>query len=296
MKRAYFLLGVSLVLILISAFLFMVEKDREFSANPEYYIIEENNRVKKGKNRAKNISIAFVGIIRDVGPYLDNVLKNAEETEKYFKEVSYFLYENDSKDNTVEILKNWKASKKNFDYVSEKMNEKLPISFGAHALKRFVKMATLRNKYINWIRSLPKKPDYIVVVDWDLRVGFDVNGFLANFAHDDWDAVGANGVDKAYPFSWYYDPLAYQDIDNKRVRGHSVRPYPEYCDYPDFDPTIAKMIPVKSTFGGMVIYKTPLFLEHDYGPEDPLDCEHIMFHRKFKNRKFFLNSEFILFH
>jgi hypothetical protein len=267
--------------------------------NGENYI-RNSKRLERGEKNCKELSICFVGIVRNVGKFLEYNLQRVEGLEKYFKNVKYFLYENDSTDNTVSILERWTVRKNNFFYNTENICEELPVNFGAHSYKRFVKMARLRNKYVKWLRSLNDKPDYVVVMDWDLKGGIDTNGFILSFSRLDWDVMAANGIDCKDKHNIFikkeriYDPLAFEDSDGRRVKGHSVRNYSNYCEIPVMNPFIPKRIPVKSSFAGMVLYKSDIFDTTDYGPYHPIDCEHIMLHRQLTNKRMYINSELLL--
>jgi len=281
-------------------FPFLYCRWREFHIfNGQNLIANNNPRVIKGIKNASNLDIIFVGIVRNVDKFLETNLQRVAKLENTFRKVTYFLYENDSIDNTVKILQKW-TNHKNFNYISRKNTDPLPVSYGTHSLRRFAKMAILRNNYVNWLRQLQEQPNYVVVMDWDLKGGIDTNGFISSFSRLDWDAMFANGMDckdKYNPFlemERIYDPLAYEDKHGKRIKGHSVHHFESYCPRPFLDPFIPIRYRVNSSFSGMAIYKADIFIKNDYGPTEPIDCEHIMLHRRLKDKKLLINSELFL--
>lgn len=248
-----------------------------------------------GQHACESLSVCIVGIVRNTARDMGRNLSRMEQLESRFGRVRYFLFENDSTDQTVNILKEWKARKTNFEFASIAANEPLPVSFGNHSLERFVRMAAYRNKYVEWLRALPDQPDYVMVVDWDHRGGIDTNGVVSCFERLDWDVLCANGVQ--FTNGAYYDPVAYMDAAGMRIKGHSVHEQTVYCALPRLSPDTPERLPVTSAFAGLAIYRRELFDHADYAPSEPIDCEHIMLHRKFPpDTRMFVNSQLFLIH
>lgn len=268
-----------------------------------------NSRILRGKNNCKKINLSIVGIARNVEKYLENNIKNLLTLRESFNQVKFFIYENDSVDDTVKILEKYKNN--GFEFQSEKLNNKEPVLEGKHAKNRFIKMSQARNKYVSWIRKNPTHPecglDYILVLDWDIK-HIDLNGIYSCFTYIDslqggtkWDVMTANGIDDVlfkFPF-WsehhYYDPLAFEDIKGYRVKGHSCYPTEKYTKRPDYNPYIPEKVRINSGFSGVAIYKRELFSDNDYSPTSFIDCEHIVFHNKLKDKRIFLNTELLLY-
>ena len=61
--------------------------------------------------------IIFIGAVQNAENYLSAVFRNIENLTKLFSEVAYIFIENDSTDNTKEILKKWGNNKSNFHLV-----------------------------------------------------------------------------------------------------------------------------------------------------------------------------------
>ena len=68
-----------------------------------------------------NFKTAVIGITRNNGDCLNRGIKNMMNISNIFKESVVYIYENDSTDNTLNILANWKNNySKKFYYSSEK--------------------------------------------------------------------------------------------------------------------------------------------------------------------------------
>ncbi len=105
--------------------------------------------------------IIFALAVQNCANYLIAVLQNIENLSKYFSEVGYIFVENDSIDNTKEILKSWGADKNNFNLINLD---------GLKAISaRTIRLEIVRNSYLEAIRydSKLKDFDYLAVLDAD---------------------------------------------------------------------------------------------------------------------------------
>ena len=82
------------------------------------YIAEQGRKICKSKN------IFFCGIVRNNANVLERNLARISRTASSFKNSFTFLYENDSTDNTVDILNKAKSNTTNFDFLSESRGDK----------------------------------------------------------------------------------------------------------------------------------------------------------------------------
>ena len=102
----------------------------------------------------------FAGCIRNCERWLPKVLENIEKYSSYFLESHFIFIENDSTDNTKEILKKWY---KNRNCSSLSMDGLKEIS------RRGLRLEAARNTYLKIIRDSNslKKYDYLIVMDFD---------------------------------------------------------------------------------------------------------------------------------
>jgi len=271
-----------------------LEKDFHFNSI-------EASLIEQGKNIMKNKTVIFTGLCRDIEHSIPLMLKFIRKAGGLFADYKIVLYENDSKDNTGNILKNVS----DVILLQEKLNIELAVTHGEHSINRFKKMSYFRNKCLEKIKTM--NADYVIVIDMDLLGGFSIDGLCSSFGYlkySKWDIMGANGInyinyqkDLSLLFAdkYYYDPLAYRDEKYRRVKGHCVDSCGFTCDRPIFDVKIPDLIPVTSCFGGMVIYDYDVFVSGKY---EGYDCEHICFHDNIikanPNLRMFVNSQMIL--
>ena len=115
------------------------------------------------------MKVSVISIWRDAGEDIHRRLKLWEDLEKYSSDVEfeYFFYENDSADDTPEILSSWLRDKKG-QIKSETLGNP---KFGSvmHG-ERYSQLAYYRNKALNLAKPLTS--DYCFVWDNDV-VDFD---------------------------------------------------------------------------------------------------------------------------
>jgi hypothetical protein len=263
------------------------EKQALFHILPEFEKIYEQNCI-AGKSFLSSKNIVITGLIRNVGDKLESNLQSLNFLEENSKSVKYFLYENDSSDNTVEILNSTKSQKNNFYFKSETLN--LPKFGSVKNKKRTEALSSHRNTCLKYIENNWSDSDYVIVIDLDFKM-ISINGILNTFGLFQTfkfiDAMAGNSFELKtmdmqnpnYKQIWNYDSWAY--------RGNwweDLHKYPE-C-FKNYDPMLwfghwhppigSPPIPANSAFGGCCIYKTSKFISGRY---EGHDCEHVCFHK-----------------
>jgi hypothetical protein len=250
---------------------------------PEYLFEIDNNNLKNyeyminlGSSIAKEKTILFCGIARDVGEVLELNLARVHRTGKMFKDYSIFIYENDSKDNTKDILN--KHSSDKLTFLSESREDKdyrskLDTAGDPWHHNRCTVLSECRNKYVEYILKLKNKPDYVCVIDWDLKGGWSYVGILHSIfladRNNKYGCISGYGVlaEKTgkkpleeYNPSQYimYDSFAFRPLNASSKPIHLIKT-------PMFNGIVftRDMGPIKvdSNFGGISIYKTKSFLD-----------------------------------
>lgn len=253
---------------------------------PEYlFESPPKENILSGKKICKDSKILFCGIARNVEKTLKNNLNRINYIRKYFKESDIFIYENDSIDNTVDILKNESIS-----YISENRNdsnyrEKIESGEDSNHFNRCKILSSCRNKYIAYAREYCKQYDYICVLDWDIR-GWSYKGFYDSifrlYFNNSLASVSAYGVLSDYnnltllednPYNLLmYDSFAF------RPRGFVGPLYQEIqsrFNYYKFKTPVL----VRSNFGGMAIYKYNILSSFEYSTNQIEGCvnsEHVI--------------------
>ena len=105
--------------------------------------------------------IIFAGVVQNSANHLMAVLKNIESLSSIFYDVGYIFVENDSTDNTKQILKKWGQNKPNFYLINLD---------GLNAISiRTIRLEMARNAYLETIKyhSELRDFDYLAVLDMD---------------------------------------------------------------------------------------------------------------------------------
>ena len=103
-------------------------------------------KFKKDKYDKVENSAVLGGTARDIEKFLKNTIKKLEMISEIFQKYQIIIYENDSKDNTLNILNNWKNNNKNIEIISEKNVSGLRTQRLAHGRNILLKKALKLNE------------------------------------------------------------------------------------------------------------------------------------------------------
>jgi len=244
--------------------------------------------VNNGKSITKKSNILFCGIARDVERTLNNNIQRARFIGKYFQNFDIFIYENDSTDSTLDIIKN-----SNINYLSEKRQDadykqKIHAGQDNNQYNRCKVLADCRNQYLSYAKNSDKAFDYICVIDWDIY-GWSYSGFFDSICRlynkENLVSVSAYGV-----LSEYTNTKNLEDCKNNLLMYDSFAFRPLGCYQPimpglqaSFNQIkITEPILVRSNFGGLCIYKKQI-LDYTYEVETKsgyVDCDHVTINDK----------------
>lgn len=256
-------------------------------------------------NYLKNKSIVICGALRNNEKYMTSIFKNIYAITSFFKSYKIILYENDSNDNTVPILKSY----------MEKDNH-LTCFFESNVDNtykyRTERLAYIRNKLLNYVLENYNDYDYLLNMDMDdVNSTSDIVETLPNifdYNEDIWD-VQAIHQRKEYYDVWAYRKRGFIEYDCwVQVKRDISSGIPYEISYKKHITEKQKpyslkrgLIPVISAFGGAAIYKISKLIEskeakyvglNQYGET----CEHVAFHEVLKNKynaKIFINPLWI---
>ena len=239
----------------------------------------------------KKYKIAFLGLAQNCSNGLPNFFTFLNEIEDCFNKIYLFIGENDSNDNTLEILKNYKNKK-----IIKKI---INTSFMKKYTHRLEKMAKGRNHISKLLKKL--KLDYIIWLDLDdvLKNGINRSEFLNSIRilkkRNDLFAVSAISL----PYYYYILSLRIDNYFMKNIyyiskiknilTGYILRKKYIY----DFQRKINKLEKLSiSSFNGMCIYKFKYYKHSSYvnfsksSKEAREQVEHVTFneiiYKKFK--------------
>jgi glycosyltransferase involved in cell wall biosynthesis len=261
------------------------------------------------ENSKKFISestIIVCGIVRNCGENLKRNIRTIDKICNLAQDYHVVMFENDSTDNTKQILTDWAGNRKNIhislnDFntitIPEKQNTLVNPVFSVH---RIEKMASYRNFYLDYIEKEKLPGDYVIVVDMDVRKIY-LEGIVASFALNyEWDALTSNGISRA-PSSFfrkrYYDSYALIECGQENVPQTESTIRATQYKWAFLKPDMP-LIRVASAFGGLAIYKREAITGCRYGVLMNGDAkvesrtEHFFLYQQMKERgydKIFIN-------
>lgn len=236
-------------------------------------------KVRIGRVIAREKSIAIVMICRNSQPWLEQTLDLVGQTGECFKSWKAFAFENDSTDDTKDVLTAWSDNAQRD--ISLNTNHRPHLNYTI-AQERTVALAEYRAQCQQWVRN-SEPVQYVAVVDSDSWGGWSVDGLLTSVAHmesGDWWGLGS--------YSWcelrtadgsiipaHYDGFAFRWFGWQHRTPldwfHLMRP-----------PVGAPPVQVNSAFGQLALYRADAYLRGVYTGET---CEHCTFHRSIANHQ-----------
>ncbi len=222
-------------------------------------------------------SVLVVGIVRDIAAPLRYNIMRMMKISPIFQSYQMFIYENDSSDGTVEVLREAQEryGANRFRFTSQqKIDPYLAVTYSR--TDRYEKMAAFRNQYIQELRKAEyNHVDYVMVFDFDTVGMFSCAQLIRAFQEKEWDALFGMAQINHYPkkdplyrlthLQTGYDSLAFVSMGG--VSGKTLRPIIE-----DDDP----LLQVKSAFNGLAIYPRDILMKVEYSGRGK--CEHIRLH------------------
>lgn len=259
-----------------------------------------NYRLKEGSKICKEKSILFCGICRNVGDILNLNINRLHRTGKLFDRYKIFIYENNSTDNTVNILQ--QNASTTLTYLSEHREdqdyaEKIKSGEDIYHYNRCKVLSECRNKYLLYAENIEEKFDYICVLDLDLKGGWSYDGIKHSILT--LENEPSNGAVSSYGIlADKYAKLKLEDITvDKYVMYDSFAFRPKNWNMgvhilstPAFNSITLNRgdqpFEVESNFGGMAIYKRDCILKKRYGSKEwkfgYVDPDHVVLNRQIK--------------
>lgn len=259
-----------------------------------------NSLVQRGYSVASDKTILFCGICRDVGEYLERNILRILYTASFFKDFRIFIYENDSSDNTREILLKYKNNKLTF--TADRRQDKdyrnlLDQGNDPYHYNRCKVLANCRNEYIDYINNFSGDFDYTCIVDLDLMGGWCYDGFFHSTSVLDSErqnaGVTAYGVlanfdnskdlEDVHPSRYLmYDCFVFRPFGpDEPVRNVELGAYNRVVVSPGQDPIV-----VNSNFNGLGLYKTRYLKRHRYDAimqnSESVDADHVVMHKQIR--------------
>jgi hypothetical protein len=284
---------ISIIIILIWFILFVLSLKGKFNPhrffnNKLYEDFEHNTvpdkelpQVYQGLEKASQSKIILVGLARDNEERISKNIENMVKIGKHFDDYRIVIFENDSSDNTREIIeqKSHENSKIELiecqDIPQCKFGTLPAYGKGLFSKGRIVKMSEYRNMYMTYIYNKYKNWDYLFICDMDMEGVFFKNGFFhALNLTKEYSAVFSNGMMSVPGLIILspYDGMAYSTEHMKENKAAITKFFHQLktCKYS------SKPIEVHSAFNGGGIYRLsdvyPSMYNADYS------CEHNSLH------------------
>lgn len=219
--------------------------------------------------------ISVFCIWRDSEKTIHRTLKQLEDLESIDDfEFSYFFYENDSKDKTVEILEQWLVNR-NGKLKSEKINS---IKYGRTIDPNRMKLlCQCRNKCKNL--SNLNDSDYSLLIDSDII--FNKNNLIDHINSinnlDNAVMITANVRQEIPDFTFKNSPDSYYDVyafrDKHGSNGLFFSDCPSYKKDDQLNWKLGMPIVTMSSFGGFALIKSEIFNKVSWSSD--IHCDHV---------------------
>lgn len=219
------------------------------------------------KEPAIHEKVLICGVCRNIHSAAKNTIKNIEKLGQQFEDYAVIIYENNSDDNTVEIMQEWASRNSKVLFKSEYLaKQDLPVA-------RTEKIARARNIVLELASDAKYSGyKYLIMADLDFRREWPHDEIINSMRLPiEWDCISANGVDKHQNLYWDRYALRFEkDPFGPELFGEGWWLYK--CPI-FFDPTEEYLVANYSAFGGMAIYKTATLLKFRYSGTVTKDLE-----------------------
>jgi hypothetical protein len=222
--------------------------------------------------------IVIIGAARDIGEFLPNLIQVFSNCFSGFKSVHYIIVENNSKDNTKEVLKTLSKLYPHFNPIFLEENS-------SRVKYRTERIAIARNTALNELKKYSFEFDYVAVADLDaINLGLSKSAVESCWNYHDWNAIFANQPDGYYDiYALRHDIWSPRNFLDDYEKLNNIFGKKIALDISLFSKRIkiksdSKIIEVDSAFGGLGIYKYSDILNETYigvnENGEPI-CEHL---------------------
>jgi hypothetical protein len=230
--------------------------------------------VRHGRDLAATKTVAFVAICRNAMPWLPRTLELIEQTGAMFGSWSAFIYENDSTDDTKQVLASWADGERRHASIND--NGRPHLNFTTAPVRTHA-LAEYRAACQQFVAN-GETPDYVIVFDADPWGGFSVDGIANSVAQMDYDDT-LYGL-ASYSWAEWGPPITTQNVvvhyDAFAARMNHWRQRDQNWFHFWHPPVGSDPVEFRSAFGQLAIYRGYRYLQGRYSGED---CEHVCFHR-----------------
>jgi hypothetical protein len=245
------------------------------------YVKSYKEHVEYGRVEARRQKLAVVSICRNAMPYLTNTLRLVDELAGLWRDCSFYVYENDSTDETAKVLDDFAIRQ----WVTVEHDTLGGEDSRGFEPERTVRLAKCRTKCQEWVRRNAANAGYVMVLDTDPQGGFSVEGVLnslgwfcemlgESFHRREPGAMASHSLFMRDEGKGQFGIAAYDSWasrlnwwEDRRAHNwfHALMP-----------PVGSDPIPMNSAFGGLCLYRREAYLAGVY---EGGDCEHVFHHK-----------------
>jgi hypothetical protein len=262
---------------------------------------EYRKMIESGEQFCSDKSVIVCGICRDIESVIENNILRIYKTVAPFKDYRIVIYENDSSDQTPDIISKYSNKDEKLHFVTDSRadaNYRQNILSGDDwdHFERARILGECRNVYMDYLNNLDGIDgfDFVIVIDLDI-LGWSYEGISHSFslfreADDKLGCVSSYGVlsgvsntlrlEDVEPISYlFFDTFAFRPMDEEKpkdlARYNNIR-------YQRMDAPAL----VRSNFNGLAIYRREAFVPYRYGAKrwspGVVDNEHNVFHQSMR--------------
>jgi len=239
------ILKILVIAVLIFIVLFLIDYYSNINfieyTHPEYYnekpvyfddnvSIDIKQKSLQGRILSKEKKIVLCGLARNVEKVINESIKKLEFIGEHFKDYKIVIFENDSSDNTRNLIKEYSMKNNKIilldcvHFGSEEciLKNKTGYEYGITSKNRINKMAQYREEYLNYIKKNLLDYDYMLVCDLDLGGNHCIDGLFSSIIKPTWDAIYINGKTSFWGLygllTVTYDHMAYVNYESDYIK------------------------------------------------------------------------------
>jgi hypothetical protein len=228
------------------------------------------------------MNCCICGPVKNCGVYLKKILENMEKIGSIFEDYKILIFYDESRDNTLEILKEYQKTNPKMQFY---VNKKPVSNFRTHNI------AFARNFCLNYVKNNIDTYPFFIMMDMDDVNCKEVDAEVLRkyLKSEDWDGLSFNSSPKYYDIwglSIYPYCFSYNHFDNNNI--HNYTTIQNYVTRLLNKLPKDQLLPCISSFNGFSIYKTNKFLETYYDGRIRLDLvpqRNLISHMKASNSK-----------
>lgn len=234
----------------------------------------------RGLAVAKGLTVAIVGMARNIGAMLPHTIRRLEAIGECFKSWSAVVVENDSIDNTKDVLKSWADSRPG-QVVADcrDLGREHLHGFERARVERY---AEYRNRSVHIAEKMWPDADVVLAVDLDPWGGYSLEGVLSSaYWLDIIPHAAGMASTSLYQAATPNGEKVWAHYDQWAFRQWSWTPRWDQYFLQWLPPAGVEPIPVRSAFGACVLYHTEYLFNRGCRWESiDGDIEHVGLHRQ----------------